>query len=94
MCTSATPNDPRLSLRLPSELKQIIKEAAALTGQSVGNFATSTLLRTARKVIEQQDVTRLSNRDRDVFVSLLDEKEVRPNKALMTAARRYKNDRG
>ena len=94
MSTNAASNDARLNFRLPTELKQTIEEAAARTGQSVSDFAVSTLVRTARDVIEQENSTRLSNRDRDVFVSLLDDKEVRPNKKLTAAARKYKNARG
>ena len=94
MSTNAASNDARLNFRLPTELKQTIEEAAARTGQSVSDFAVSTLVRTARDVIEQERVTRLSTRDRDVFVSLLDDKEIRPSKALAAAARKYKNGRG
>jgi uncharacterized protein (DUF1778 family) len=94
MSTNASGNDARLNFRLPAELKQTIEEAAARTGQSVSDFAVSTLVRTARDVIEQESITRLSNRDRDVFVSLLDDKEVHPNQALAAAARKYKNARG
>jgi uncharacterized protein (DUF1778 family) len=94
MSTNAAPNDARLNFRLPAELKQTIEEAAACTGQSVSDFAVSTLVRTARDVIEQEKVTRLSNRDRDVFVSLLDDENARPNEALRAAARKYKSSRG
>jgi uncharacterized protein (DUF1778 family) len=89
MSTHAASNDARLNFRLPTELKQTIEEAAARTGQSISDFAVSTLVRTARDVIEQESVTRLSNRDRDVFVSLLDDKKVQPNEALTAAARKY-----
>jgi uncharacterized protein (DUF1778 family) len=94
MSTHATPNDARLNFRLPTELKQTIEEAAARMGQSVSDFAVSTLVRTARDVIEQESVTRLSNRDRDAFVSLLDDADVRPNESLAAAARKYKDGRG
>jgi uncharacterized protein (DUF1778 family) len=86
-----SPNDACLNLRLPAELKRTIEQAATRTGQSVSGFAISTLARTARDVIDQETITRLSNRDRDVFVSLLDGKEVHPNTALTAAAREYKN---
>lgn len=91
MSTHAASTDARLNFRLPAELKQTIEEAAARTGQSVSDFAVSTLVRTARDVIEQESVTRLSNRDRQVFVSLLDDKKARANDALTAAARKYKN---
>ena len=94
MSSHAPANDARLNFRLPTELKQTIEEAAARIGQSVSDFAVSTLVRTARDVIEQENFTRLSNCDRDVFTSSLDDKDARPNQSLMAAARKYKNRRG
>jgi uncharacterized protein (DUF1778 family) len=86
-----TPNDARLNFRLPTELKETIEQAAACLGQSVSDFAVSTLVQTARTVIEQDNGTRLSNKDRDLFLSLLDHKDLRPTRALAAAARKYKN---
>ena len=88
MSTRAT---ARLNFRLSIEFKRTIEEAAVLKGQSVSDFAVSTLAKAARDVIEQESFTRLSNRDRDVFVSLLDDKEAHPNKALTAAAGKCKN---
>ena len=87
-------DDARLNFRLPTELKQTIEDAAARLGQSVSDFAVSTLVRTAREVIEQENITSLSNRDRNAFIALLDDKNASPNKALATAARKYKKSRG
>jgi uncharacterized protein (DUF1778 family) len=88
---TASPNEARLNFRLPVELKTTIEEAAACLGQSVSDFAISSLAQTARNVIEQTQVTRLSNRDRDTFMALLDDADARPNKALKAAAKRYKD---
>jgi uncharacterized protein (DUF1778 family) len=86
--------DARLNFRLSSDLKEVIEEAAASLGQSVSDFAVSTLVQQARSVIEQRNVTVLSDRDRDRFIDLLDEDEARPNAALITAAKRYKKHLG
>ncbi len=94
MSTHTTPNDARLNFRLPTALKETIEEAANRLGQSVSDFAVSTLVQTAREVIEQENVTRLSARDRDVFVALLDKPSIQPNEALKAAARKYKKHRG
>lgn len=85
------PNESRLNFPLPADLKTTIEEAAACLGQSVSDFAVSTLAQTARNIIEQHQVTRLSNRDRDTFMALLDDADARPNKALKAAAKRYKD---
>jgi uncharacterized protein (DUF1778 family) len=86
--------DARLNFRLPAHLKEVIEEAAASLGQSVSDFAVSTLVQQARSVIGQQHVTTLSNRDRDRFIALLDETDARPNAALVKAAKKYKKNLG
>ncbi len=86
-------NDARLNFRLSSELKQTIQQAAAHLGQSVNDFAVSTLVETARRVIEQHHVTQLSNRDRDRFISLLDDASAEPNRALVDAVEKYQEGR-
>jgi uncharacterized protein (DUF1778 family) len=92
MATGA--RDARLNFRLPADLKVVIEEAAAALGQSVSDFAVSTLVRQARSVLEQRNVTALGDRDRDRFVALLDDAEARPNAALLKAARRYRKKLG
>ncbi len=87
-------NDARLDFRLPSELKQAIEEAATHLGQSVSDFAVSTLVQAARTVIERQSVTRLSRKDRDAFLAILNDTDAKPNRALVEAARRYKKKLG
>ena len=92
MATGA--RDARLNFRLPTDLKEVIEEAAATLGQSVSDFAVSTLVRQARTVIEQRNVTVLGDRDRDRFITLLDDADARPNPALLKAAKRYKKHLG
>jgi uncharacterized protein (DUF1778 family) len=87
---STAPSDARLNFRLPAPLKETIEEAAALSGQTVSDFAISALAFSARQVIAAHDQTLLNNRQRDAFIALLDRKNDRPNNALAAAARRYK----
>jgi len=94
MSTSDAKSDARLNFRLPAELKETIAQAAAQLGQSVSDFAVSTLVQSARNVIQQHRVTKLSNRDRDIFIAMLDDADAKPNKTLAAAARKYKRDRG
>ena len=93
MATGAK-NDARINFRLPSELKEVIEEAAATLGQSVSDFSVSTLIEHARDVIRRRDVTELSRRDCDRFIRLLEDAEARPNEALVKAAKRYKKNLG
>lgn len=83
-------SDARLNFRLSSDLKTLIEEAAAALGQSVSDYAVSTLVRNARTVLQQTQATELSNRDRDLFLALLDDTDAKPNKALSDAAKLYK----
>jgi uncharacterized protein (DUF1778 family) len=80
----------RLNFRLPSEIKQVIEEAAAQSGQTVSDFAISTLVHAARQIVREQQTTRLSVRDRKIFLAMLDNTSSKPNKALTAAVKRYK----
>jgi len=81
--------DARLDVRLTRQLKELIAEAASLTGQTVSDFAVSTLTEAARQIVQQNSMTVLSNRDRDIFLSMLDA-DAKPNFSLRRAAKRYK----
>jgi uncharacterized protein (DUF1778 family) len=90
MASDTSKNDARLNFRLPTEIKETIEEAAAHLGQTVSDFAVSTLAQTARQVIQEHNVTRLCQEDRDLFLALLDDADAEPNAALREAAKRYK----
>ena len=91
--TTAPSHEARLNFRLPKEMKDLIERAASELGQTVSDFAVSTLVQSARDVIYKYQRTELSNRDRDVFLAALDEK-AGPNERLSKAARRYKKRHG
>lgn len=82
----------RLWLRLQPEHKALIEMAAAAAGQSVREFAVSHLIQDARDVLRDHAVTVLSDRDRDIFLSILDA-DAEPNEALKEAARTYRRQR-
>jgi uncharacterized protein (DUF1778 family) len=86
--------DSRLNFRLPAELKNTIEEAAEALGQSVSEFAVGTLVQHAREVLRQRDVTLLNARDRGVFIGLLEDRDAKPNRALLKATKRYKTHFG
>ncbi len=89
--STKTKNDARLDFRLNSQAKELIERAAALSGLSVSDFATSTLVEKARQVIDTETTRNLTERDARLFLALLD--DGRPNAALKRAARRYKTRR-
>jgi uncharacterized protein (DUF1778 family) len=89
--STETKNDARLDFRLNSQAKELIERAAVLSGLSVSDFATSTLVEKARQVIDTETTRNLTERDARLFLALLD--DGRPNAALKRAARRYKTRR-
>jgi uncharacterized protein (DUF1778 family) len=82
-------NDARIDFRLKKELKELIDRAATLTGKSLSDYAVSVLVDDAKRVVDQNSMLVLSNRDRDTFLAALDA-DPEPNEALKKAARRYK----
>ena len=90
MATTGETNDARLNFRLPCELKETIEQAATQLGQSISQFAVSTLVQRARDVIQECEVIKLSARDRDIFLAALEDTNRPPNERLMAAAAMYK----
>lgn len=84
---STAEKNTSINIRLTSELKSLIEDAAARLGQSVNEFAVATLLRESRQVFEDANVTELSPRDRDTILAALEDAE--PNEKLKAAARHY-----
>ena len=88
--TTSIQNDALADLHLPGDLTAIVERAASHLGQTVGEFAAAALVRTAHEVIEQHERTLLSNRDRDIFLALLEDADAEPNEALRAAADQYR----
>lgn len=87
--TVKTNETSRLNFRLPTEIKKRVENAALVSGITVTDFAISALANSADKVLHQQQNRRLSNRDRDLFLAML-ENPPEPNAALRKAAKTYK----
>ena len=79
----------QMNFRLPLEVKHFIERAAIVSGMTVTDFAISSLLERAQEVLDRQEQRILSDRDRDLFLALLEE-EAEPNEALKQAAQRYR----
>jgi uncharacterized protein (DUF1778 family) len=69
-------------------MKEMVERAAIASGQSLPDFGIQTLVELANEVLEHQHVRTLSDRDRDVFLALLDS-DAGPNEALRKAAEDY-----
>ncbi len=78
----------RLDFRLDMEAKEVITQAAHVTGKSLSEFAVSSLVQSAQDVLEKHQTITFSNRDFDAFLEAI-ESEEEPNDALKRAAERY-----
>ena len=85
-------NNARLSFRLNEQNKRLIERAARSLGQTVTEYAVSTLITGARETVHKSHTTELSQRDSDLFLALLDS-DAEPNEALKRAADTYRPQR-
>jgi uncharacterized protein (DUF1778 family) len=65
-------------MRINFQAKSLIERAAALTGQTVTDFAVSNLVQLAVETIDRHQRLEMTDRDRDRFLAALD----RPPKSL------------
>lgn len=76
----------RLDMRINFQAKSLIERAAALTGQTLTDFAVSNLVQLAVETIERHQRLEMTDRDRDRFLAALD-RPPKPLPALARAAR-------
>lgn len=74
-----------LHVRISADVKQLIDKAILISGRSLTEFATDSLVDSANAILEKEYVTRLSDRDRDLLLQLLDADD-EPNEGLREAA--------
>jgi len=81
--------DSRLDLRVTSEQKELLEKAAAIRGVSVSAYTLLHLLPIAKQEVDTQERLVLSNRDRDLFMSVIENPP--PLKgSLKTAIQKYR----
>lgn len=71
----------RINLRASKEAKDLMQQAADRLGTTLSAFIISQAYEAARKVVTDQEILLLSNRDRDRFLTAL-ENPPAPNEAL------------
>lgn len=74
----------RLNIRLPLHLKERIEQAAMVSGVSVTDFTIMNLSESADEILERHSFHKLSNRDRDIFLAMLEADE-QPSEELSKA---------
>ena len=74
----------RLNIRLPLHVKERIEQAAQVSGVSLTDFTIANLSQSADEILERYHFRKLSNRDRDIFLAMLDADD-EPNEKLIDA---------
>ena len=88
-----TAKDSRIDLRVTGEQKALLEQAASIKGVSLSAYTLLHLLPLARQDIENQEKLTLSNRDRDLFLSALNNPPKLKGK-LKSAIAEYKEKYG
>lgn len=78
----------RIGARVPHEVYETLCRAAELTGATVNQFLVQSALKEAQAVIEREDIIRLSPRDWNWLLELI-ENPPQPNAKLKAAMKRY-----
>ena len=86
---STATSHSKITIRQPVALKRKVAQAAAKRGMTVTSFINNTLARAAERTLEQVRRRELSERDQKALLELLANPKG-PNKALIRAARRYR----
>lgn len=87
MDTVAAKQD-RIGARVPHEVYETLCRAAELTGATVNQFLVQAALKEAQAVIEREEVLRLSSREWNWLLELV-EAPPKPNKQLQAALKKY-----
>jgi len=82
----------RIGARVPHEVYETLCRAAELTGATVNQFLVQSALKEAQAVIEREELIRLSPRDWNWLLDLL-ENPSEPNANLKAAMTRYQKSK-
>jgi uncharacterized protein (DUF1778 family) len=82
----------RIGARVSPEIHARLRRAAELTGATVNQFLVQAALKEAQAVIEREEVIRLSPRDWNWLLDMI-ETPPKPNARLKAAVKRYEKAR-
>lgn len=85
---SPSPNNVRVTARVPVSVKETLQKAADLTGATLNQFLVAAAVKEAQAVIKQEQVIHLSSSDADRIFSLI-ENPPEPNDHLKEAIARH-----
>ena len=81
----------RLEARVSANQKQLFQQAAHLLGRPLTDFVISTLQEVSLRVIQEHELLKLLDQDRQLFAQSLIKPPL-PNKPLIKAAQRYQKE--
>lgn len=81
---SIVPKNERVTARISEEVKRLLTQAAELSGATLNQFLVQAALEKAQRMIEQENIIRLSMQDSAWFFNLLDNPP-KPNAKLLQA---------
>ncbi len=79
----------RITARVSDGVRDTLEQAAELLGATVNQFVVQTAYLEAQRVIERESIIRLSQKDAQKVLALLD-KPPKPNQRLQDAVRTFK----
>lgn len=85
-----TTRQERVGARVSADVYETLTRAAELMGATVNQFPVQSALKEAQAVIEREQTIRLSRRDCERLLDLLDQPPA-PNAALAAAMLRYRS---
>ncbi len=88
-----TVKNERITARVTEQVKETLNKAADITGATLNQFLVQAALEKAGNIIEKNKVIYLSNRDAEIFFSVLDNPP-EPNQKLKNAVNNYKEKIG
>jgi uncharacterized protein (DUF1778 family) len=92
MMGTTTAKQDRIGARVPHEVYETLCRAAELSGATVNQFLVQSALKEAQAVIEREEVIRLSARDWNWLLDLM-ENPPKPSPKLRAAIKRYQKAR-
>lgn len=93
MSKISKPKDSRIDLRVTQEQKELLERAASLKGISLSAYTLFYVLPAAKQEVDSHEKLVLSNRDRDLFMSAMENPPQLKGK-LQSALRKYRDKYG
>ena len=78
----------RITARVPSEMRDVLEQAAQLQGATLNQFVVQSAYQEAQRILERETVIRLSQRDAQKVFAML-EHPPKANKEMKAAIKAY-----